>query len=97
MTNKEYNKMKKMMQSILSITDNENYERTHYILKKALEQFYDDREYERTHYILTKAFEPFYEETEYMKKLQMYGYNNFTEFIDELLTRCQNSQGGQEK
>ena len=91
MTNKEYNKMKSMLQSMLSITNNEKYERTHYILKKALDQFYEERECERTHYILTKTLEPFFEEKEYNKKLQMYGYNNLTEFINDLLTRCQNS------
>ena len=47
MTNKEFNKLRNMMLCILSKTNNENYARTHYILTKALDQFYDDREYEK--------------------------------------------------
>lgn len=47
MTNKEFNKLRNMLHCILSMTNNENYEKTHYILTKALEQFYDEREYEK--------------------------------------------------
>lgn len=47
MTNKEFNKLRNMMHCILSMTNNENYARTHYILKKAMEQFWDDRECEK--------------------------------------------------
>lgn len=67
MTNKEFNKLRNMLHCILSMTNNENYARTHYILKKAMEQFWDDRECE--------------------KELQAHGYNNFTEFINDLLER----------
>ena len=47
MTNKEFNKLRNMMLCILSKTNNENYERTHYILLKAMEQFWEEREYEQ--------------------------------------------------
>ena len=47
MTNKEFNKLRNMMLCILSKTNNENYERTHYILTKAMEQFCEEREYEK--------------------------------------------------
>ena len=68
MTNKEFNKLRNMLFCIMSKTNNENYARTHYILTKALDQFYDDRENE--------------------KELQAHGYNNFTEFIQDLLEKC---------
>ena len=47
MTNKEFNKLRNMMLCILSKTNNENYEKTHYILLKAMEQFWEEREYEQ--------------------------------------------------
>ena len=68
MTNKEFNKLRNMMLCILSKTNTENYERTHYILLKAMEQFWEEREYEQ--------------------ELQSHGYNTFTEFINDLLTKC---------
>lgn len=68
MTNKEFNKLRNMMHCILSMTNNENYARTHYILTKAMEQFFEEREYE--------------------KELQEHGYNNFTELIQDIITRC---------
>lgn len=47
MTNKEFNKLRNMLHCIISMTNNENYARTNYILKKAMEQFWDDRENEK--------------------------------------------------
>lgn len=43
--------------------------------------------YAETHYILKKALEKFYDEKEYEEESQSHGYNNFTEFINDLLER----------
>ena len=46
----------------------------------------NNENYARTHYIITKAYEQLIDDRENEKELQAHGYNNFTEFIQDLLS-----------